>query len=293
MAKTVKCAHIQVSCPPIDEYLKTENIAAVKKVALEKHLPFIDKAGKEKVNILCLTELFFGPYFCAEQNTRWFALAETIPGPTTLLLQTYAKKYKMVIIAPIFEEDAPGIYYNTAIVIDADGSYLGKMRKIHIPHAGSGYWEKFYFRPGNLGFPLFNTAYAKIGVYICYDRHYPEFSRILALKGAEILFSPCAAATCETKSMWEDELDNQTWARLNGVFIGGNNRVGIESPWNFGHFYGSSYFVDPYGEFIVRGSRDKNEIVTADLNLTEIKKARINWPLFRDRRPETYGELCQ
>ena len=138
-----------------------------------------------------MQEIFTGPYFCAEQSARWYDAVETIPdGPTTRLMQQVAKKYEMVIVVPLYEEDGPGIYYNTAAVIDADGTYLGKYRKNHIPHCAPGFWEKFYFRPGNLGYPVFKTRYADVGVYICYDRHFPEGARELGLNGAEIVFNP-------------------------------------------------------------------------------------------------------
>ena len=203
----------------------------------------------------------------------------------------YAKKYKMVIILPVYEKTLDGVYYNTAAVIDADGSYLGKMQKIHIPHTWPGFWEKFYFKPGSLGFPVFETAYAKIGIYICYDRHFPECARVLALNGAEILFNPSATTSGKSQYLWE--LEQPAQAVANGVFIGANNRVGIEKPWEFGEFYGSSYFVDPKGQFLVKGSTDKDEVVVADLNLEMIREVRDGWQFFRDRRPEMYDEICE
>ena len=141
--------------------------------------------------MLCMQEIFTGPYFCAEQNPRWYEAVERIPdGPPVKLMQEHARRHRMVIVVPIYEEDEAGIYYNTAAVIDADGTYLGKYRKNHIPHCLPGFWEKFYFRPGNLGYPVFQTAYGKVGVYICYDRHFPEGARALGLGGAEIVFNP-------------------------------------------------------------------------------------------------------
>ena len=164
-------------------------IDKIKSAMIEKHLNMIDDAAKQKVQILCLQELFYGPYFCAEQKTKWYDMVEKIPdGPTTKLMQEVAKKNNMVLIVPIYEEEMTGVFYNTAAVINADGKYLGKYRKHHIPHCDPGFWEKFYFRPGNLGFPVFQTAYADIGVYICYDRHFPEGARALGLNGAEIVF---------------------------------------------------------------------------------------------------------
>ncbi len=161
---------------------------------VERHLAHIDDAAKQGAQVICLQELFYGPYFCQVEDKEGYAYTERIPdGPTTKLLQERAKKHSMVIIAPMYEEDQPGIYYNTAAVIDADGKYLGKYRKTHIPHL-PGFWEKFYFRPGNMGYPVFDTAVGKVGVYICYDRHFPEGARMLGLHGAELVFIPSATS---------------------------------------------------------------------------------------------------
>ena len=189
MARIVKCGLIQTTLACAAE----EPINTIKQANLEKHINFIEQAGRQGIQILCLQELFTGPYFCAEQNPRWYEAAEKVPeGPTTSLMQELAKKYEMVLVVPVFEEDLTGVYYNTAAVIDADGTYLGKYRKHHIPHVAPGFWEKFYFRPGNLGYPVFKTRYADVGVYICYDRHFPEGARILGLNGAEIVLNPSA-----------------------------------------------------------------------------------------------------
>jgi N-carbamoylputrescine amidase len=251
----------------------------------------VEEAGKKGVQILCLQEIFHGPYFCAEQDIKWYRTAEPVPGPITERFAPLAKKHRMVLILPVYEMEQEGVYYNAAAVLDADGSYLGKMRKVHIPHTYPGFWEKFYFKPGTLGFPVFQTAYARIGIFICYDRHFPECARILALKGAEILFNP--SATTEGKSRYLWELEQPAQAVANGVFIGANNRVGLEKPWEFGRFYGSSYFVDPRGKIIIRGSEDRDELVAADLDLDQIREVRDGWQFFRDRRPELYGEICQ
>jgi N-carbamoylputrescine amidase len=197
----------------------------------------------------------------------------------------------MVMIVPVYEMEQEGVYFNTAQVIDRDGKYLGKMRKVHIPHTYPAFWEKFYFKPGTLGFPVFDTDYARIGIYICYDRHFPECARVLALKGAEILFNPSATTLGKSRYLWEMEQPAQAVA--NGVFIGANNRVGTEKPWEFGQFYGSSYFCDPRGQLIVKGSEDKDEVVIADLDLEQIREVRDGWQFFRDRRPEAYGEICE
>jgi len=286
VARIVKCAHIQASNPKHDGTPEQ-----IKKAMIEKHLPLIDEAGQKGVNILCLQEIFYGPYFCCEQDIKWYRTAESVPGPTTDLLSEYAAKYQMVMVIPVYEQAIDGVYYNTAAVIDADGAYLGKFRKVQIPHTWPGFWEKFYFKPGNLGFPVFETAYAKIGIFICYDRHFPECARVLALKGAEILFNPSATTTGKSQYLWE--LEQPAQAVANGVFIGANNRVGLEKPWEFGQFYGSSYFVDPKGQILVKGSEDRDEIVIADLDLDMIREVRDGWQFFRDRRPEMYTEICQ
>jgi beta-ureidopropionase len=286
MSRLVKCAHIQAINPKSEGSVKE-----IKEAMIRKHIPLIEEAGKKQVQILCLQEIFHGPYFCAEQDIKWYASAEKVPGPITERLAPYAKKYKMVLLLPIYEMEQEGVYYNCTAVIDADGSYLGKFRKVHIPHTWPGFWEKFYFKPGNLGFPVFQTAYAKIGVYICYDRHFPECARILALNGAEILFNPSATTAGKSQYLWE--LEQPAQAVANGVFIGANNRVGLEKPWEFGTFYGSSYFVDPRGKLLVKGSSDKDEVVIADLDLEQIREVRDGWQFFRDRRPEMYGEICQ
>jgi len=286
MARTVRCGLIQSRC-----VLGTDReLPAIKKAMVDHHVALIDKAARQKVKILCLQELFYGPYFCAEQETKWYHLTERVPdGPTIALVRKLAKKHKMVIIAPIYEEDQPGIYYNTAAVIDADGAFLGKYRKTHIPHCKPGFWEKFYFRPGNLGYPVFQTAYAKVGVYICYDRHFPEGARALGLNGAEIVFNPSATVAGLSEYLWK--LEQPAHAVANGYFVGAINRVGTEAPWNIGEFYGSSYFCDPRGQIVAEGPRDKDAVVVADLNLDLIEEVRTVWQFYRDRRPDAYGSL--
>jgi len=264
----------------------------IKQRMLDKHLPLIDEAARRGVQVLCLQELFNGPYFCAEQQVRWYDMVERIPdGPTIQTMQGLAKKHGMVMIVPIYEEEITGIYYNAAAVIDADGKYLGKYRKHHIPHVAPGFWEKFYFRPGNLGYPVFNTAAGKIGVYICYDRHFPEGARILGLNGAEIVMNPSATVAGLSEYLWK--LEQPAHAVANGYFVGAINRVGVEKPWNIGEFYGQSYFCDPRGQFIAVASRDKDELVVADLDLGLIQQVRNTWQFYRDRRPETYGAITE
>jgi len=286
MPRIVKCAHIQAT-----NATHEGSPAEIKEAMIQKHLPMIEEAGKKGVRILCLQEIFHGPYFCAEQNIQWYQTAEPVPGPIIERLAVYAKQYQMVMIIPVYEREMVGVYFNTAAVVDADGRYLGKFRKVHIPHTWPGFWEKFYFKPGNLGFPVFDTAYARIGIYICYDRHFPECARELALKGAEILFNP--SATTEGKSRYLWELEQPAQAVANGVFIGANNRVGLEKPWEFGRFYGSSYFVDPRGQILVKGTPDRDEVVIADLDLDQIREVRDGWQFFRDLRPDQYTEICR
>ena len=287
MSKMVKSGLIQCSLP-ISEGEGT--IPEIVEAMIQKHIPFIEEAGKKGVQILCLQEIFNTPYFCPGQDAKWYESAEPVPGPTTERLAEYAKKYKMVIVVPIYEREQAGFLYNTAAVIDADGKYLGKYRKNHIPQT-SGFWEKFYFKPGNLGYPVFETAYAKIGVYICYDRHFPDGARALGLNGAEIVYNPSATVAGLSKHLWK--LEQPAHAAANGYFMGCINRVGVEKPWNLGTFYGSSYFVDPRGQIFAQASEDKDELLVADFDLHLINEVRSVWQFYRDRRPETYGDLIR
>ncbi len=256
---------------------------------IQKHEAYAETAAKEGVNILCFQELFFGPYFCAEQDPRWYKFAEPIPGPLSDRMSHLAKKHNLIIIAPMYEQEMDGVYYNTAIILDNDGQLLGKYRKTHIPHLGPGFWEKFYFRPGNLGYPVFETMYAKIGLYICYDRHFPEGARALGLNGAEIVFNPSATVTGLSDHLWT--LEQPAHAVANGYFVGAINRVG-ESPWKMGMFYGSSYVVNPRGEIVKQASVDKDELLIVDIDLDMIKEVRNTWQFYRDRRPDLYKPLC-
>jgi len=286
MARIVKCGLIQTKC----ELSGNESVEKLKEHMMEKNLKLIDDAGKQQVKILCLQEIFYGPYFPAEQEVKWYSATEKIPeGPTIKLMQEQAKKYGMVIVVPIYEEEITGVYYNTAAVIDADGTYLGKYRKNHIPHTHPGFWEKFYFKPGNLGYPVFRTSYADVGVYICYDRHFPEGARILGLNGAEIIFNPSATVAGLSEYLWK--LEQPAHAVANGYFVGAINRVGHEQPWDIGEFYGTSYFCDPRGQIVAEASRDKDELVVADLDFDMIREVRNVWQFYRDRRPETYDEM--
>lgn len=266
------------------------SIDEIKKANIEHQLKMVEDAASQGVQMLCFQEIFTTPYFCAEQQTRWYEAVEKVPnGETVKLMQEVAKQYGMVLVVPIYEEEMSGIYYNTAAVIDADGKFLGKYRKNHIPHVAPGFWEKFYFRPGNLGYPCFDTAFARIGVYICYDRHFPEGARCLGLNGAEIIFNPSATVAGLSEYLWK--LEQPAHAVANGYFVGAINRVGTEAPWNIGEFYGQSYFCDPRGQIIAEASRDQDELVVAELNMDLIREVRNTWQFFRDRRPDSYGTI--
>ncbi|MBI4910850.1 MAG: acyltransferase [Acidobacteria bacterium] len=259
---------------------------------VEKHLNYIAEAASDGAQIVCLQEIFYGPYFCAEQSTKWYDFTEQIPdGPTIRLMQEEAKRHGIAIVVPIYEIEQQGIFYNTAAVIDKTGQYLGKYRKTHIPHVAPGFWEKFYFRPGNLGYPVFDLGFVKIGLYICYDRHFPEGARALGLNGAEIVFNPSATVAGLSEHLWK--IEQPAHAVANGYYLGAINRVGTEAPWNIGHFYGTSYFVNPRGQIIAEASRDQDEVLTADLDLDLIAEVRKTWQFFRDRRPDMYEGLVK
>ncbi len=252
----------------------------------------IQTAASAGAQVVCLQELFYGPYFCQVQDADYYSYTEAIPdGPTTRLLQDVARQHGIVIVAPMYEEEHPGIYYNTAAVIDADGTYLGKYRKTHIPQV-KGFWEKFYFRPGNLGYPVFDTAVGKIGVYICYERHFPEGWRALGLGGARIVFNPSATSRGLSQYLWK--LEQPASAVANEYFIGAINRVGIEADFGDNDFYGTSYFVDPEGKFVGDVGHDHDpELIVRDLDLSLLDTVRDRWQFYRDRRPDAYGDLTK
>jgi beta-ureidopropionase len=274
-----------------------ESVEAHKSHAIEKNVKLVREARSRGAQIVSLQEIFYGPYFCAEQTTKWYNAAEEVPGgPTTTLFQEMAKELGIVIVLPVYEREGIAAYYNTAAVIDADGAYLGKYRKHHIPHVGAGnggcgFWEKYYFKPGNLGYPVFDTAYAKVGVYICYDRHFPEGARALGLNGAEIVFNPSATVSGTSEYLWK--LEQPAHAVANGYYVAAINRVGFEAPWNMGECYGQSYLVDPRGSFVAMGSRDRDEVIIGQMNKSLIREVRESWQFYRDRRPETYDELTR
>ncbi len=287
MPRVTRAALIQASSPSADGVSPDE----LKRAMIDKHVKLIAQAAERGANVCCLQEMFNGPYFCAEQDTRWYDTAEPVPdGPTIKLTQELASKHKMVMVVPIYERAMAGVYYNTAAVIDEQGQYLGKYRKHHIPHCHPGFWEKFYFKPGDLGYPVFQTRYGRIGVYICYDRHFPEGARELGLNGAEIVFNPSATVAGLSEYLWK--LEQPAHAVANQYFVGAINRVGTESPWNIGEFYGQSYFCDPRGQIVAEASRDQDEVVIADLDLDLIQEVRNTWQFYRDRRPESYTRIA-
>jgi beta-ureidopropionase len=286
MARVTRAALIQAS----NDESPDSSIDKIKSVMIDKHVALIKEAADKGAQVTCLQEIFYGPYFCAEQDTRWYESAEQVPdGPTIKLMQDLAKQHKMILVVPVYEVDMTGVYYNTAAVIDENGEYLGKYRKHHIPHCNPGFWEKFYFKPGDLGYPVFETSAGKIGVYICYDRHFPEGARELGLAGAEIVFNPSATVAGLSEDLWK--LEQPAHAVANQYYVGAINRVGMEAPWNIGEFYGQSYFCDPRGQIMTEASRDKDEVLVADLDLDLIEEVRNTWQFFRDRRPESYQNI--
>ena len=248
-------------------------------------------AARQRAQVACLQELFYGPYFCQVQDPQWYGWTEEVPdGPTVRLMQDVAREHHMVLIVPVYEREQEGVYYNTAAVIDADGRYLGKHRKNHIPQV-TGFWEKFYFRPGNLGYPVFDTAVGRIGVYICYERHFPEGWRALGLAGATIVFNPSATSRGLSEYLWK--LEQPAAAVANEYFVGAINRVGIE-PLGDDDFYGQSYFADPRGQIIGgTASGSAEEVVVRDLDMDLLEEVRHQWQFYRDRRPDSYGPIVQ
>ena len=261
-----------------------------KETMIKAHEEYARDAAAQGAQVICFQELFYGPYFCQVQDPAYFEYAEAIPGPTTERFQAIARDLGMVMILPMYEREQSGLLYNTAAVLDADGSFLGKYRKTHLPQV-HGFWEKFYFRPGNLGYPVFDTAVGKVGVYICYDRHFPEGWRALGLNGAEVVFNPSATSRGLSAYLWK--LEQPASAVANEYFIGAINRVGIEELGD-DDFYGTSYFVDPEGKFVGEPGDDHHaELMVRDLDLGLLEEVRARWAFYRDRRPETYGDLTR
>lgn len=279
MANTVRAALVQTAWTGDKESM------------VEKNVKLARDAADQGAQVLCFQELFNAPYFCQVQDDEHKDTAEHVPdGPTTQRMIELAKETGMVLVVPIYEKEDEGFLYNTAAVIDADGTYLGKYRKTHIPHV-NGFWEKFYFRPGNTGYPIFDTKVGRVGVYICYDRHFPEGWRALGLAGAKIVFNP--SATSRGLSMYLWNLEQPAAAVANEYFVGAINRVGKEE---FGDndFYGSSYFVDPRGQVVGDPASDTNEeVIVRDLDMDMIEDVRKVWAFYRDRRPDAYGPLVE
>ncbi|MEV6348890.1 nitrilase-related carbon-nitrogen hydrolase [Actinoplanes sp. NPDC051851] len=261
-----------------------------KESMIKAHEAYAREAAAQGAKVICFQELFYGPYFCQVQDAAYYEYAESIPGPTTERFQALAAELGMVMILPMYEKEQEGVLYNTAAVVDADGTYLGKYRKNHIPQV-KGFWEKFYFRPGNLGYPVFDTAVGRIGVYICYDRHFPEGWRALGLNGAQIVFNPSATSRGLSSYLWQ--LEQPASAVANEYFIGAINRVGVEELGE-NDFYGQTYFVDPEGKFVGEvGDTHNPELIVRDLDLSLLKTVRERWQFFRDRRPDSYNGLVQ
>jgi beta-ureidopropionase len=248
-------------------------------------------AADQGAQVACLQELFYGPYFCQVQDPQWYGWTEQVPdGPTVRLMQDVAREHHMVLVVPVYEREQEGVYYNTAAVIDADGTFLGKHRKNHIPQV-TGFWEKFYFRPGNLGYQVFDTAVGRIGVYICYERHFPEGWRALGLAGAKIVFNPSATSRGLSEYLWK--LEQPAAAVANEYFVGAINRVGIE-PLGDDDFYGQSYFTDPRGQIIGGTASDsQDEVLVRDLDMDLLEEVRHQWQFYRDRRPDSYDSLTE
>ncbi|MET9276641.1 nitrilase-related carbon-nitrogen hydrolase [Streptomyces anthocyanicus] len=260
-----------------------------KESMIQVHEQAVRDAAAQGAQVMCFQELFYGPYFCQVQDPEFYAYAERVPdGPIVERFQRLAREHGIVLVLPMYEEEQPGVLYNTAAVIDADGSYLGKYRKTHIPQV-RGFWEKFYFRPGNSGWPVFDTAVGKVGVYICYDRHFPEGWRALGLEGAEIVFNPSATSRGLSGYLWQ--LEQPAAAVANEYFVGAINRVGVEELGD-NDFYGTSYFVDPEARFVGEVASDKEtELVVRDLDTARLREVRDRWQFYRDRAPGAYSPL--
>jgi N-carbamoylputrescine amidase len=267
---------------------------------LKKTLAAADRAAGQGAQIICTQELFRSQYFCQSEDHKFFELAEAIPGPSTEAFQQLAKTRSVVVIASLFEKRAPGLYHNTAVVIDADGTLLGRYRKMHIPDDPL-YYEKFYFTPGDLGFRTWQTRYAKIGVLICWDQWYPEAARLTALQGAEILFYPTAIGWHPDERVQLGEQQHAAWetvqrghAIANGCYLAAPNRIGHEKLAGDGiQFWGQSFVAGPSGELLARASVDREETLIVPLDLAKVDTVRTHWPFLRDRRIDAYGDLTR
>ena len=263
---------------------------------LEKFIELIKSAAKNGAKIICLQELFMTKYFCYKEDCNYFSLAESIPGPTTDILSSLAKELEVVIIASLFEKRTQGLYHNTSVVIDADGTIAGKYRKMHIPDDPM-FYEKFYFTPGDLGFKAFDTKYGRISVLICWDQWFMEAARLATLDGAQMIFYPTAIGWGKDEGDKMRPLQLDAWkvmhrshAISNGVFVFAANRIGEENDLTF---WGNSVAYDPYGELLANGSEQQEEIIVIDVDLVKIDKMRQGWPFLRDRRIDAYGGLLE
>ncbi len=269
---------------------------------LKKTLSWVKKAAKQGAQVICLPELYRSQYFCQKEDSSIFDFAETIPGISTTAFQKSAKENKVVIIVPVFERRAPGVYHNSLVVIDADGKMLGIYRKMHIPD-DPAYFEKYYFTPGDLGFKTFKTKYGKIGTLICWDQWYPEGARLTALKGAEVLFYPTAIGWHPKEKERFGKAQKDSWVTIqrshaiaNGVYVASANRVGLEKiiPGSDGiQFWGSSFICDPQGVVLTQASESKEEILLAEIDLKHLETIRRNWPFLRDRRIDAYEGITK
>lgn len=282
----IKVAGIQMSC------------TADKQANLDKTIAGIKEAAAKGAQIVCTQELFTSLYFCDEENYENFKLAEPIPGETTERLCKLAAELNVVIIASLFEKRAQGIYHNTTAIIDADGTYLGKYRKMHIPDDPS-YYEKFYFTPGDLGYKVWNTKYGKLGVLICWDQWYPEAARITSLMGAEILFYPTAIGWATDQDEATNDEQYNAWQTIqrshavaNGVHVVSVNRVGLEQDGKM-KFWGGSFVSNPFGNLISKASHDNEEVFLADIDTEKTDKYRTHWPFLRDRRIDSYSQITK
>src|SRR6266436_5985312 len=265
---------------------------------LAKQIALVERAAKGGAQIICIQELFRSQYFCQVEDHRFFKLAETIPGPSTDAFSKLAKKHAAVVIASVFEKRAAGLYHNTAAVIDADGSILGIYRKMHIPDDPL-YYEKFYFTPGDTGFRAWQTAYAKIGVLVCWDQWFPEGARLTALQGAEVLFYPTAIGWHPSEKEQLGAAQRDAWVTIqrshaiaNGVYVAAVNRVGHEGAADAGlQFWGTSFVSDPFGRVLTQGSSDKEEVLVMACDRSRLLDTRRNWPFFRDRRIDSYAGI--
>lgn len=279
MANVVRAALVQCSWTG-----DTESMIA-------KHEEYARQAAAQGARVIGFQEVFNAPYFCQVQEAEHYRWAEPVPdGPTVRRMRELARETGMVMVVPVYEVEQSGFYYNTAAVIDADGSFLGKYRKHHIPQV-KGFWEKYYFKPGNLGWPVFDTAVGKVGVYICYDRHFPEGWRELGLAGAQLVYNPSATSRGLSAYLWQ--LEQPAAAVANEYFVAAINRVGVEE-YGDNDFYGTSYFVDPRGQLVGEAASDKEEeLVVRDLDFGLIDEVRRQWAFYRDRRPDAYDGLVK